>query len=173
MQAWPFSRNCAECRVKLIYWLFSYTTAIPMSPFLEIWGSLSQHPLLTGIFLLQCFFFLQFWFIHLWTWGNDSKEICHWKTPNTCQASVVCFCESAIWTPQKNRLWLTLIPVGMHTGAVSFSFFPPFYYPFAPRPSQPPPHHSAGPTPLPQYSRDYWQPTKLDWKRGEQVQTRW
>lgn len=71
------------------------------------------------------FFFLQFWFIHLWTWRNDSKEICHWKTPNTCQASVVCFCESAIWTPQKNRLWLTLIPVGMHTGAVSFSFFSP------------------------------------------------
>lgn len=24
-QAWPFSRNCVQCRVKLIYWLFSYT----------------------------------------------------------------------------------------------------------------------------------------------------
>lgn len=24
MQAWPFSRNCVQCRVKLIYWLFSY-----------------------------------------------------------------------------------------------------------------------------------------------------
>lgn len=88
------------------------------------------------------------------------------------QTSVVCFRETAIWNPlpqKKGCDWHWSL-LGC---TLELSPFFPFYYPLAPRTSQPLPHHAAGPTPLPQYSRDYWQPTKLDWKRGEQVQTRW
>lgn len=146
MQAWPFSRNCAECRVKLIYWLFSYTTAIPMSPFLEIWGSLSQHPLLTGIFLLQCFFFF----------FNFDSFICELEAMTVKRSATGKRQTHArrLWSVSANRLY------GLHkkTGCdwhwsllgCTLELSPSLFFPPSTIPSHlvlPSPHHTTLPAP--------------------------
>lgn len=161
---------------KLIYWLFCHTTPIPLSPYRNIRQPF-RTPFADGHIPSSASFSVFLFFLLLFNKTQFVNER-HWQlidlpleNAKLSQTSVVCFCVTAIWTPQtKTQAVIDTDPRWDGRWSCLLFFL---LLSLSTSSSQPLPQHAAGPTPLPQYSRDYWQPTKLDWKRGEQVQTRW